>query len=342
MKSVRRYVMIGAVLWTMGLLAVWAVIITLHREAFQAVAVVHGYPHTLMMSAILAMVAGFAIVRRGLAPLDTMRRRLAAVRAGAAHRVDGRFPTEVQPLVSDLNALLDHQEKAVSRAQAKAGDLAHGLKTPLTILSHEAERAAAAGHADLAAAMNEQIERMRRQIEYHLAHARAAAAGATPGARCSIAESAEALARTMRRLHAEREVAIELQVDPAHEVRCERADLDEMLGNLLDNACKWARARIVVRSALAGGTAAGRAIAITVDDDGPGIDPSMRGAVLQRGVRADEAAPGSGFGLAIVRDLAELYGGDLSLHSAPLGGVSARLTLPAAANTTTPQVPTPN
>jgi len=325
-KSLRRYVMVGAVLWTFGLLAVWAVAVTVHRELFNTIAVVHRYPHTLMVAAILAMVAGFAIVSRGLLPLEAMRRRLAAVRAGGADRVEGIFPTEVQPLVTDLNALLDHQAQAVARARAKAGDLAHGLKTPLAILAHEADRAAAAGQTDLAAAIGEQTERMRRQIEYHLAHARAAAAGATPGARASIAQSAEALARTMRRLHADRTLTIEVHVDAAHDARCERADLDEMLGNLLDNACKWARARVAVTSA----PAAPAGVDVVVEDDGPGLDASLREAVLQRGVRADEAAPGSGFGLAIVRDLAEVYGGRVTLTAAAAGGLSARLTLPRA------------
>src|SRR4029453_12791462 len=130
-------------------------------------------------------------------------------------------------------ALLAHHELAVSRAVAKAGDLAHGLKTPLAVLSQEADRAAAAGQADLAAAMVEQVERMRRQIEYHLAHARAAASGATAGARASVAESAAGLARTLLRLHADRGIGIDVRVADDHAVRCQREDLDEMLGNLL-------------------------------------------------------------------------------------------------------------
>jgi len=323
--SLRRYVMVGAALWTLGLLGVWAVFLTLHREAFQWLAAVHGYPHTLMLGAILAMLAGFAIVRRGIAPLDEMRRQLAAVRAGTAQHVEGRFPAEVRPLVADLNALLAHQERAVARAHAKAGDLAHGLKTPLAILTHDADTADARGQREIADGIREQIERMRRQIDYHLAHARAAASGATPGARASVAESAQALARTMRRLHADRGLTIDVLVDAAHDVRCDRADLDEMLGNLLDNACKWARGQVAVRSA-----ASGAAIAITVDDDGPGIEPAMREAVLQRGVRADEAAPGSGLGLAIVRELADVYGGAIALDAGPAGGLSARLTLPSS------------
>ena len=325
MTSLRRYVMVGAALWTLGLLGTFALALTFHRAAFQWIAVVHRSPHLLMVLTIFVTIAGFAIVRRGLAPLDDMRRSLAAVRAGTAQRIVGRFPAEVQPLVTDLNALLGHQERAVGRAVAKAGDLAHGLKTPLAILTQEAERAAADGRPELAAAIQEQIERMRRHIDYHLAHARAAASGATPGARCAVAASADALARTLRRLHADRGVAIEVRIDPAHEVRCQRPDLDEMLGNLLDNACKWARTRVIVGSApVAGG------YTIVVEDDGPGIEPALRDVVVQRGVRADEAAPGSGLGLSIVRDLAELYGGSVALDSAATGGLAARLTLPAA------------
>jgi signal transduction histidine kinase len=213
----------------------------------------------------------------------------------------------------------------VQRALAKAGDLAHGLKTPLAVLAREAEVAASRGQHDLAATMSQQVERMRRQIDYHLAHARAAASGATVGSRCSVSDSADALARTLLRLHAERGLAIDVQVPSDHSVRGQREDLEEMLGNLLDNACQWARSRVVITSSLHDSR-----VVVTVDDDGPGIEPSMREAVLQRGVRADEAAPGSGLGLAIVRDLAQLYGGSISLAEAPRGGLRARLELPAA------------
>jgi signal transduction histidine kinase len=266
------------------------------------------------------------VVRSGLAPFKEMRRRLADVQSGATRQLTGKYPGEVEPLVRDLNALLAHHEAAAARAIAKAGDLAHGLKTPLAVLSHEAERAAAAGHADLAAAMTEQIERMRRQIEYHLAHARAAASGATPGAHAAVAGSAAALARTLLRLHADRGLTIDVSVSADVVVRCQREDLDEMLGNLLDNACKWARSRVVVSVLPSDG---GSHAEVTVDDDGPGLDPSMREAVLQRGVRADQAAPGTGLGLAIVRELAELYGGSITLGSSPASGLRATLRLPA-------------
>lgn len=244
---------------------------------------------------------------------------------GRERQIEGTFPTEVRPLVNDLNALLVHRDKRVREALAKAGDLAHGLKTPLAVVAQEAERADVAGHGELAATLRQQIERMRRQVDYHLAHARAAASGATPGARCSVAVSAEGLARTLDRLHAGRRLSIEVNVAPEHAVRGQREDLDEMLGNLLDNACKWARSRVAVTSSN-GDTG----VLITVDDDGPGLAPSMRAVVLQRGVRADEAAPGSGFGLAIVRELAELYGGSIVLEGSPLGGLRAGLRLPRA------------
>jgi signal transduction histidine kinase len=206
---------------------------------------------------------------------------------------------------------------------AKAGDLAHGLKTPLAVLAHDAQQVRAAGHGDLAADIAQQIERMRRQIDYHLAHARSAAASASRAARTSIAASAEALVRTLHRLHAERGVRIETEVALNHQFRGESADLDEMLGNLLDNACKWARRRVRLTSEVSGET-----LILTVDDDGPGIDASKRDLVLQRGVRLDEAPHGSGLGLAIVRELAETYGGSIKLEKSPLDGLRASLTLP--------------
>ena len=274
--------------------------------------------------ALACIVAGLGQLRRGLSPFDRLRERLSAVRDGRERRVQGSYPAEVQPLVNDLNALLEDRERMVIQALAKTGDLAHGLKTPLAVLSHEADRAGSSGHGELAATIGQQVDRMRRQVDYHLAHARAAASGTTPGLRCSVRDSAEALSRTLLRLHAERGLAIQVNAAPEHAVRCRREDLDEMLGNLLDNACKWTRSRVAIQSARSDGN-----ILITVDDDGQGLPPSMRDRVLQRGVRADEAAPGSGLGLAIVQDLAELYGGSISLHGAPEGGVRARLQLPA-------------
>jgi signal transduction histidine kinase len=343
LPSLRSRLLLGSVLWTLGLLPVAHVvsiaILLWHPGVFGSSRVVLGQagdgqePTTrallhygaILVTALAFMVAGLAFVRLGLSPVNRLRMRLSSVHGGRDRRVEGTYPTEVQPLVDDLNALLEHRERRVRDALAKAGDLAHGLKTPLSVLAHEAETADAAGHPELAMRIRQQVERMRRQIEYHLAHARAEASGAAPGARCPVAESAEALARTLQRLHAGRGVIIDVRVAREHAVRGQREDLDEMLGNLLDNACKWAKSRIAVQS-----TASGGVMVITVDDDGAGLAASMRDAVLQRGVRADEAAPGSGLGLAIVRDLAELYGGSITLSDSPMGGLRARLALPAS------------
>ena len=213
----------------------------------------------------------------------------------------------------------------MQRALAKAGDLAHGLKTPLAVLARDADRATASGDLELAASMAAQVERMRRQIDYHLAHARAAAAGTVAGTRSLVGPSVDALFRTLERLHAERSISLRSAVGPAHAVRCQREDLEEMLGNVLDNACKWARSRVEVDS-----EAVGTAIVITVDDDGPGIAAEMAAKVLKRGVRADERVEGTGLGLAIVHDLAEIYGGAIALSRSPLGGLRATLQLPVA------------
>jgi len=316
--------MMGAVLWTLGLFAVITILLTLSTTAMRSVAIIHSHIEVSAVIAVACMAAGFALVRRALAPFDRIRRRLSQVRDGTERQLSGAYPSEVQPLVDDLNALLEHRERAVARAVSKAGDLAHGLKTPLAVLAQEAERTEAAGHHDLAATMSQQVERMRRQIDYHLAHARAAASGATPGARCSIVASVEGLSRTLLRIHESRGIAIDVNIAGDHCVRGQREDLDEMLGNLLDNACKWAKSRVAIDA-----SSSGAAVVVTVDDDGPGLEASMRDLVLQRGVRADEAAPGSGLGLAIVRDLAELYGGSISLGAAPMGGLRATLQLPA-------------
>lgn len=328
--SLRARVFLGAVLWSLGLFLFSGMALT-HYMLFvpEAPGIFHGFfiRHMILVAiaTIVSMVVGLAQVRRGLASFNELRANLAGVRDGRDARLSGEYPSEVQPLVTELNALLGDREDRVSRAHRKAGDLAHGLKTPLTLLNQQADRAKAAGQAELANAILQQVERMRRQIDYHLAHARASAAGGNPSARCHVMASADALARTMSTIHADRHLAVEVHVSHDHHVRSQREDLEEMLGNLVDNACKWAKTRVEVRS-----TALGGAIVTTVDDDGPGLDASLRETVLKRGVRADEAAPGSGLGLAIVADLAELYGGTIVLASSPIGGLRATLTLPAA------------
>ena len=323
LRSLQARLVVAAVMWTVGLITAASVVaiavVTLHPR--QAI-LVHDALLALVGAAIVT--AGLSVIRRGLSPLVMLRDRLAAVREGRSARLDGEYPSEVVPLVDDLNGLLEERERRVARAVAKAGDLAHGLKTPLAVLAKDIDGADAAGQHDLAASMRRQVERMRRHIEWHLAHARATAAGPAPGARANIGECARGLARTLERLYADRALAITVDTPPDVTARVPVEDLEEMLGNLLDNACKWAKSRVSVAAALDQSR-----IVIDVDDDGTGIDPAMRDRVLRRGVRADEGAPGSGLGLAIVRELAEAYGGSVSLDRSPEGGVRARLALPA-------------
>jgi signal transduction histidine kinase len=328
--TLRLRIFFGAILWSMGLFLLSGMILT-HYMLYvpQAPGIFHGVFVHYMMVIVVAMLAsmwlGLRQVRRGLASFSDLRTNLTSVREGRDTQLSGEYPAEVQPVVTELNALLSDREQRIAKAHRKAGDLAHGLKTPLTLLNQQAERARATGQTELAGAIMQQVERMRRQIDYHLAHARASASGGNPSARCHVLTSADALARTMQTIHADRQLTIDVHISHEHFVRSQREDFEEMLGNLVDNASKWAKSRVEVRSAVENNH-----VLTTVDDDGPGLDPSLRETVLQRGVRADEAAPGSGLGLAIVADLAELYGGSIVLRSSPLGGLRAELRLPAA------------
>jgi signal transduction histidine kinase len=330
MLSLRARVLLGAFLWSVGLFLASGFLLTHYMLINpEAPGIFHRFFYRHMWQSLLAtivsLVFGFQLVKQGLASFDQLRVRLFGVREGKDHRLEGHYPFEVQPLVNDLNALLSDREQRIVKAHRKAGDLAHGLKTPLTLLTQQAERAESSGQSELAAAIHQQVERMRRQIDYHLAHARASAAGGNPSARCHVPTSADGIARTMMAIHAEKRIAVEVRVPDDAYVRTQREDLDEMLGNLVENACKWAKLRVEIRS-----SQVDTQTIITVDDDGPGLAAELRETVLQRGVRADEAAPGSGLGLAIVADLVEVYGGSIALESSPLGGLRATLRLPSA------------
>ena len=330
MISLRGRVVAGAILWSLGLslagiLVTGAILLRNPGWARYTHVTANANAQVVIVLAIVCLYLGVRQVRKGFAPLTTLRARLADVTAGRETRLDGRYPAEVQPLVDELNTLLSDRERRVSRALARAGDLAHGLKTPLAVLAQEADRPEADSVPAMAGLVGQQVDRMQRQIDRHLAHARAAATGATPGARCDVLAAAEGLVRTLRRLHADRSVALDLRVPSDLVVRAQREDLEEMLGNVLDNACKWARTRVEIGAAYAD-----HCVRITTDDDGAGVEPAMWDAVLQRGVRADEAAPGTGLGLAITRELAEVYGGNVTLGRSSLGGLRVTLDLPAA------------
>ena len=266
-------------------------------------------------------VAAFLQVVVGLAPLRTLRQALARVRNGEARQIEGEFPDEVAPLVNEFNTVLTQNADVVARARTQAGNLAHALKTPLSVLAN-----AAGGRDDaLAELVRTQVSTARQQVDYHLARAQVAATVRMPGARTPVHGVVDGLLRTMQRLHADRGLA--MSYSPAADelyFRGEEQDLQEMLGNLIDNACKWARARIVVEAQVMD-----YRLKICVSDDGPGIPATQRSAMLQRGVRADEQVPGTGLGLAIVDDLAHLYGGAVLLEESPLGGLRACLELPA-------------
>lgn len=280
-----------------------------------------------MLLTALGLLAGGLVgaaivqVRGGLRPLNRLRDELGQLRDGSRASLGGRYPSEVQPVVDELNAVLARNAEFVERARSQAGNLAHAVKTPLSVMAN----AAAVESGPLAELVGTQVVLARQQIDHHLARARAAAAAQLSGQRCRLRPALDGLLRVMQRLHAGRDLQLTV-VNCSEQLvfRGEAQDMQEMLGNLLDNAGKWAARQIEV-SALA----AGKELRIDIDDDGPGIAAGQRSELLQRGVRGDEQVPGSGLGLAIVDDLAHLYGGRLELLEAPLGGLRARLWLPA-------------
>jgi len=260
-------------------------------------------------------------VRIGLMPLRRVGESLARIRNGSAQRLEGRFPSEIAPLAVELNSLIEHSAEVVGRARTHVSNLAHFLKTPLTVLATEAE----ANPGPFADTVKRQVGVMRRQVDHYLTRARMAGAVNALGNRTAVAPVLEDLARVLRRIHAERGVEIAVACPPALYFRGERQDLEEMAGNLMDNACKWARSKVVVAACCVPGAQ----FRITVEDDGPGLEPADLTRVLARGERLDETVPGSGLGLSIVRDISKLYRGGLELGKSAFGGLSAVLTLPA-------------
>jgi signal transduction histidine kinase len=276
----------------------------------------------------LALIAAAALqVSFGLQPMSRLRRALGAVGSGKAAKLPADFPSEVQPLVDDLNNLLEVNAHMVLRARAQAGNLAHALKTPLAILTDEAGRLEQRGDAEAAAVILQQAQRMQRQIDYQIARARAAASREVPGVIAPVATSVANIIAAMQRLYGGKNLRIDVAVDARCEALCDPMDLNEMLANLIDNACKWATTRIAIH----GGTDESRGVVVvTVADDGPGLPPGSMDVVFQVGERLDEQVPGSGLGLPIVRDLAQLYGGEIGLEQSSLGGLKAILKLPKA------------
>lgn len=267
-------------------------------------------------------------IRIGLEPLSQLRRDIANVRRGDAERLSGEYPAELQPVAVELNALVDHNREVVERARRHVGNLAHALKTPLSVLVNETSNV----QGPLGEKVREQLGVMRDQVQRHLERARIAARVAVVSTTVEVAPVVEVLVRTMEKIHRDRGVALQSKTNPEIRFRGERQDIEEMVGNLVDNACKWAATRVNIEMFALSAPLAGRpaSFRIQVDDDGPGLAPAEREEVLHRGKRLDESKPGTGLGLSIVLELAKLYGGTLQLGSSPLGGLRAELVLPAA------------
>ena len=261
----------------------------------------------------------------GFRPLKTLRTRLNAVRSGQAERLEGPFPTEVDGLVDEVNRLLSAREEMVSRARARAGDLAHGLKTPLAVLGAEARRLESAGEAAAAAEINAQIDRMHRNVERELVRARAASSGSTLAARTKLEPAIERMLRAFRRMPGGEDLDWSANIPEDLVIAMDSVDLDEVSGTLLDNARKWATGRVQVIARSEGGQTV-----MAVEDDGPGVPDAELEHIVERGRRLDEATPGTGLGLAIARDILELYGGALTVSRSELGGLSVTITVPLA------------
>jgi signal transduction histidine kinase len=280
-----------------------------------------------ILAAVLLLTTAFQ-VRFGLAPLKRITDGLTAIRSGTAEGLTGKFPEEIAPLARETNALIEANKEIVERARTHVGNLAHALKTPLSVMVNEA---VTHGGEPFAQKILEQADIMRDQVARHLERAHLAARLTVVSSVTEVAPVVTALARTMEKIHRDKNLAIDVHADEKIQFQGERPDLEEMMGNLVDNACKWATSRVsieVVREPK-DRVSDRQAIRFIVDDDGRGLSPSEREQVAKRGQRLDETKPGSGLGLSIVVELAALYGGNLTLGTAPLGGLRAELVLPA-------------
>lgn len=268
----------------------------------------------------LCLAAGaVAQVRLGLKPLDRLRRELEAVRAGQRERVPDSQPEEVRPLAAEINALLDQNAAQLAQARTHVANLAHGLKTPLATLS----LALSEPGRDPDGRLTHLVGSLDRGVRHHLRRARSAALTGATRTRTELAGPVADLAAALERLHAEKGVRITRAIPPGLAAACDPQDLDEMLGNLVDNACTWCASAVRVSA-----EGSGSDVVVAIEDDGPGLGPEALAAVAQRGKRLDETVPGHGFGLAITTELAELYGGGLELDRSAMGGLRARLRLP--------------
>jgi len=281
---------------------------------------------TFLILAIALLGSTALTVRYGLRPLRVLQEGVTAIRRGEAERIGGVFPEDVAPLAAELNLLLDANREVVERARTQVGNLAHALKTPLSVIVNEAE----SGSLRLPEKVREQADIMSRQVSFYLDRARAAARANSPSAATELRPVIDGLVRTFEKVYRDRRLNFEVSAPEGLRFRGEPQDLTDLIGNLLDNAGKWARERVTIDAERdPSADSAGRPYFIArIDDDGPGLDPQARESALQRGRRLDESRPGSGLGLSIVVELAAIYGGSLLLEDSPLGGLRATLRLP--------------
>lgn len=268
-------------------------------------------------------------VNYGLKPLTHLQKRLTDIRGGRIEMLESDYPSEIQPVADELNLLVQSNFEIIDRARMQVGNLAHALKTPISVLTNEARDAP----GPLAEKVKEQVDVMRDQVNLYLDRARRAARAQSIGAVTEVESVLQSLGRTLERINRDKGVAIAVTCDPGLRFRGERQDLEEIVGNLMDNACKWCKSRVEVRGLMVAtpGEDGRRMLDILVDDDGPGLRPEQRATALKRGQRLDESKPGSGLGLNIVTETAAMYGGRVDLDDANLGGLRVRLRLPAVA-----------
>jgi len=277
---------------------------------------------SLLILGLGLVIAVFLQVQIGLRPLFSLRNEIADVRKGKAARIVHSYPMEIQPLAEQVNRLLDHNQETVERQRTHVGNLAHALKTPLSVMLAEAGTQTGI----LPDMVRKQTEVMKAQVDHHLRRARAAARAQLLGERTPIAEVLDEMAVMLERVFEEKSVEIDWRAPDELGFRGERQDLQEILGNLMENACKWAKRRVRIS---AGPTGLGQMV-VVVEDDGPGLPADQRDAALERGARLDETTPGSGLGLSIVVELTRAYGGSITLADSDLGGLKVLLELPAA------------
>lgn len=277
---------------------------------------------SLSFLAIFLIGASAIQISYGLRPLETIRRKVNTIRSGEEQRLKGDFPAEVQPLTEEINALLDAQETALEKARNRASDLAHGLKTPLTALSGDVRRLREKGETEIASEIGQAVEMMNRHVKREMARARIRNTGALHASRIPLAETLVPLVETLRRTP--RGEQLDWQMDIAEDltIPMDRDDLIECMGNLMENASRYAGSRVVISA-----STRDRYILLGVDDDGPGLDDRECRNMLERGHRLDESG-GAGLGLAIVQDMADAYDARLLLGRSPLGGLSAIIELP--------------